>query len=451
LIVAVTAGSQSIIDNLLTDLDKILNAEIGESASQKWVSLEDGLAYQPDSNLVVISIPGEFVFREALKALESGLHVFIFSSNVSLEDEKKLKEFAVSKGLLVMGPDCGTSLISGQGIGFANAVRKGSIGAIGASGTGLQEFTCQIHNAGLGISQAIGTGTNDVSDQIGGITSFQAVEALEADPNTEVITFISKPPGEKFQHSFVKKLDQCSKPAICCYLGSEFKAEQADNVHFASTIDEAVAWARYLTSEGPAPITASLSEKELSWVEDELGKLNQNQRYLRGVFAGGTFCYQSQNVLQKMGIDVYSNGPIDPAFKLENPDQSRETSIVDMGDEYYTLGKPHPMIDGTLRIERVLRESEDPQVAVLFLDFILGYNASADPAGELLDAINQAQQSFQRRGAHLTVVASICGTENDSQDLDLQTQLLQDQGVKVFQSNSRAAYFCEEILKRLGD
>ncbi|NQS91687.1 MAG: acyl-CoA synthetase FdrA [Chloroflexi bacterium] len=451
LIVAVTAETQSIVDGILADLDKILNAEVGESSTQKWQNFEEGLEYQPDSNFVVISIPGEFVYREALKALEAGLHVFIFSSNVSLEDEKKLKDFAVSKDLLVMGPDCGTSLISGQGIGFANAVRKGSIGVIGASGTGLQEFTCQVHNAGLGISQAIGTGTNDVSDQIGGITSFQAVEALEADPATEVITFISKPPGKKFQGALIKRLNECSKPAVCCFLGSESNTDKVGNVCFASTIDEAVAWARHLTSDGPAPVVPALTEEELRWIDSELEKFSQDQRYLRGIFAGGTFCYQSQKVLQKMGLEVFSNAPLEPAYKLEDPDQSQATSIVDMGDEFYTLGKPHPMIDGSLRFERILTESHDPQVAVLFLDFILGYNASADPAGELLEAINQAQQSYQQRGAHLTVVASICGTEDDSQDLKLQTQLLRDQKVIVFQSNSRAAVFCATLLKRLGD
>ncbi len=451
LIVAVTAETQSIVDGLLADLDKILNADAGETAGQKWSSFEEGLEYQSDSNLVVISIPGEFVYREAMKALEAGLHVFIFSSNVPLEEEKKLKEFAAGKNLLVMGPDCGTSLISGKGIGFANAVRKGSIGVIGASGTGLQEFTCQIHNAGLGISQAIGTGTNDVSDQIGGITSFLAVEALEADPETKLITFISKPPGKNFQGALIKRLNECSKPAVCCFLGSETNSNQGGKIKFAGTIDEAVAWAQHITAGDPEPVEPGLTEEELSWVDAEIEKFIPEQRYLRGVFAGGTYCYQSQHVLQNMGVEVFSNAPLEADYKLEDPDQSRASTIVDMGDEHYTQGKPHPMIDGTLRKERILNESSDPQIAVLFLDFILGYNASADPAGELLDAINQAQQSFQARGAHLTVVASICGTEDDSQDLNLQTQLLRDQKVIVFQSNSRAAVFCATLLNKLGD
>ena len=450
LIVAVMAETQTLVEAVLSDLDRILNSEYGESPAKKWSNLEEGLEHQPDSNLVVISIPGEFVYREAKKALEAGLHVFIFSSNVPLEDEKKLKEFAAQKNLLVMGPDCGTSLLSGKGIGFANGVRRGPIGVIGASGTGLQEFSCQIHNAGSGISQAIGTGTNDVSDLIGGITSFLAVDALEADPATKVITFISKPPGKMVEKALINRLKKSSKPAVCCFLGSDSTTIQDGKIKISSTIDGAAAWALHYATGSPAAADISLTADDMSRVDDEVIKYSPEQRYLRGIFAGGTFCYQSQFVLQNMGVEINSNAPLNKTFKLENPDQSQASSIVDMGDEMYTQGKPHPMIDGTLRIERILRESSDPEVAILFLDFILGYNASADPAGELLDAISQAQRNVELRGSHLTVVASICGTENDVQDVELQTKLLRNQDVIVFQSNSQAAAFCGTLLNRLG-
>ena len=451
LIVGVIGETKSIVDTLLADLDQLFNAEIGEITHEKWHRFEEGLEYQPDSNLAVISIPGEFVYREALKALEAGLHVFIFSSNVPLEEEKALKEIAAEKGLLVMGPDCGTSLIAGRGIGFANAVRKGSIGVIGASGTGLQEFTCQIHNIGMGISHAIGTGTNDVSDEIGGITSFLAIETLEFDPSTDVITFISKSPGKEFQQALIKRFEVSSKPVVCCFLGAESSPEQSSKLKFASTIDDAVAWVRHLTTGDPVSGTGTLTDEELSWIGAEVGKFSEDQRYLRGIFAGGTFTYQSQKIFQAQGVEVYSNAPLKPEFRLEDPDQSIKTSIVDMGDEFYTLGRPHPMIDGTLRKERILAEGNDPQVAILFMDFILGYNSSPDPVGELLDAIGRVQQTFQQKGSHLAVVASICGTEDDAQDLNLQSQLLRDQGAYVFLSNSKASAFCAALLKRLGN
>jgi hypothetical protein len=122
-----------------------------------------------------------------------------------------------------------------------------------------------------------------------------------------------------------------------------------------------------------------------------------------------------------------------------------------MGDEYYTLGKPHPMIDGSLRRRRIRTESVDPEVAILFLDFILGYNASSDPVGELLDAIIQARQAAVNQGSHLTVIASFCGTEDDPQDLSLQAKLLKDQGAYVFNSNARAALFCAHLLTERGE
>jgi succinyl-CoA synthetase alpha subunit len=449
LIVAVIADTQEIVDEVLNDLDRRLKTIFESSPVSVWKTFDDGLAQKPNANLEVLSIPGEYVPREARKAIEAGLHVFIFSSNVSLQDELELKKLAAKKNVIVMGPDCGTSIIGGVGIGFANVVRQGSIGVIGASGTGLQEFTCQVHNAGQGISHAIGTGTNDVSDTIGGLTSFAAIDALEADTNTKVIAFVSKPPGKKVREKLIERLKNCSKPTISCFLGESHSSSPDDRLHFASTIDLAVDWALHLVDSTPFPKELKLQPEELTLVDLEAAQWTSEQQFLRGVFAGGTYCYQSQQVLRNSGLDIYSNAPLEPAFLLDNPDQSRFHSIVDMGDEYYTLGKPHPMIDGSLRNNRILAESLDPQVAVIFLDFILGYNASSDPAGELLNAISQAQQNAANRGSHLTIVASICGTDGDPQDLNLQSQMLKDQDVYVFNSNSKAALFCARLLGKV--
>jgi hypothetical protein len=251
------------------------------------------------------------------------------------------------------------------------------------------------------------------------------------------------------QEKLVEQLKNCSKSTICCFLGADHSSSPDDRLHFANTIDLAVDWALHLAGSAPPPKELELQPEELSWVDIETAKWTSEQQFLRGIFAGGTYCYQSQQILRNAGLEIYSNAPLDPSFLLEDPDQSRVHTIVDMGDEYYTLGKPHPMIDGSLRIERILSESLDPEVAVLFLDFILGYNASSDPAGELLDAISQAQQNASNRGTHLTVVSSICGTEDDPQDLSLQSRMLKDQGVYVFNSNSRAALFCAMLLGKL--
>ena len=446
LIVAVIADSQQIVDKVLGDLDLTLQAMTACAPVSLWRTFEDGLAQMPHANLVVISIPGEYAAREAQKAIEAGRNVFIFSSNVTIEQELALKRSALLKKLLVMGPDCGTSLIGGVGIGFANAVRQGAIGVIGASGTGLQEFTSQVHNVGLGISHAIGTGTHDVSDEIGGVTTFAALDALEADANTKVIAFVSKPPGQRVLARLLERLQKSQKPIVCCFLGADRTPTTSNRLHFAATIDEAVLQSIQAVGSNAARLELSLTPEELAWCEREQAGWSPEQRYVRGIFAGGTFCYQAQQILRDAGLDVYSNAPLEAKFMLAHPDRSYAHTLLDMGDEYYTLGKPHPMIDGFLRKIRIEEEGLNPQVAIILLDFILGYNASLDPVGELLDAIIQSEQAAKERGAHLTVVASVCGTEDDPQDLNLQTSMLREQGVIVFNSNARAALFCAQLL-----
>jgi succinyl-CoA synthetase alpha subunit len=448
LIVAVIAESEQIVEQVLGDLDQVLQAMRETDPVSVWRTFEDGLSQEPHANLALISIPGEYAAREAHKALNAGLNVFIFSSNVTIEEELALKRSALLKNLLVMGPDCGTSLIGGVGIGFANAVRQGSIGVIGASGTGLQEFTCQVHNAGFGISHAIGTGTHDVSDEIDGITTFAALDALEADVNTQVIAFVSKPPGKQMLARLLERLQKSRKPIVSCFLGGDRIPIASSRPDFASTIDEAVVQSIQAVGGNTTRLELSLTPEELSWCERERTAWAPEQEYIRGIFAGGTFCYQAQQILLDAGVDIHSNVPLDSELLLAHPDRSYAHTLIDMGDEYYTMGKPHPMIDGSLRKVRIREEGLDHQVAVILLDFILGYNASLDPVGELLDAIINSREAFAKRGARLTVVASVCGTEDDPQDLNFQTSMLREQGVIVFNSNARAALFCAQLLKR---
>ena len=448
LIVAVIGESAQVVDSVLGELDHALNAIEEKEPGSRIRSLEDAIAEKPYANLAVLSIPGEYVLREARKALENGLNLFIFSSNVPIEGELELKELGAEKDLLVMGPDCGTSILGGTGIGFANVVNRGSIGAIGPSGTGLQEFTCQIHNAGFGISHAIGTGSHDLSDEIGGITTLQAIEALDADAQTKVITIIAKPPGVATLARLLERIKGCSKPVVGCFLGaSKESIEEKDGITRASTIDAAVYMAIHYVTKGEKIAELELTNQERDLAASARADWTHNQRYLRGLFAGGTFCYQSQQILNDAGIVTHSNAPLDPNTKLAHPDKSFEHTLIDMGDETFTLGKPHPMIDSTMRSKRILSEGRDPSVAVLLLDFILGYNASMDPVGDLLDAILEARQMKQGQGGELTVVASICGTEKDPQELTLQVKLLREAGVIVFQSNAKASLFCCELLK----
>lgn len=448
LIVAVIAKTPEIVKAVLDDLDNALSAIDEGRPSSDFHTLEDGLAEQTLANLAVISIPGEYVFREAQKALKANLNLFIFSSNVSVEDELKLKRLAAEKKLLVMGPDCGTSILGGKGIGFANVVREGTIGAIGPSGTGLQEFTTQIHNSGYGISHAIGTGSHDLSAEIGAITTFAALEALEEDPQTEIIAIIAKPPDRKVLEHLLERTQHCTKPVIGCFLGmSDLNDLAANGIHGARNIDDAVKTAIQITSGIVDQQPVKLTRREHELAKQQRDNWSPEQRFLRGLFAGGTFCYQSQQILGEAGLTVYSNAPLDPQYKLVAREENQGHTLIDMGADEYTLGKPHPMIDSTMRNQRILAEGRDPAVAVILLDFILGFNASKDPVGDLLDSILVAKQARKEQGGELTVVASICGTDRDPQDLNLQMEMLEKAGVIVFQSNASAALFCSELIK----
>lgn len=448
LIVAVIADTPQVVNEVLDKLDEYLQGGVQSASVSNLHSFEEGLTQKPDANLVAISVPGEYAAHEAGKALESGLNVFLFSDNVTIDDELELKQFAVEKNLLVMGPDCGSSLIGGVGIGFANVVRKGSIGVISASGTGLQEFTCQVHNAGFGISHAIGTGSHDLSDKIGGLSTLTALAALEADPETKVIALISKPPGAKTLAKLSERLKTCKRPVVGCFLGIQNEIEAGASFQRARLIDDAVRLSIGQIDDKPVSSPIRFTRQELEWMDSEMASWSSGQKYIRGLFAGGTFCYQSQQIFRDAGISVYSNAPLDLKYGLADPDHSIEHTIVDMGDDHYTVGKPHPMIDGTMRKQRILAEGNDQEVAILLLDFILGYNASMDPVGELLEAIIEAKQLAEKRGGGLTVVASICGTDDDRQDLNLQTRMLKESGVIVFRSNAQATHFCGDLIKR---
>jgi FdrA protein len=444
LIVAVIAESEQFAEKALGKLDQLFEKVHADPRQIQLRTFEDGLRAKPGANLAVISVPGEFAAREAMKALEKNLNVFIFSSNVSVEDELKLKEFAMGKNLLVMGPDCGTSIIAGKGIGFANRVRKGPIGVIGPSGTGLQEFTCLIHHLGSGISHAIGTGTRDLKDVIGGLTTLTALEMLEKDKATRIVVIISKPVDNKTQARLMARLENYRKPVVACFLGSfEMPSAESSNLVFASTIDEAAE--KTILISGGVPVQES-GGLDKSLIQHEADSYAEQQKFVRGLFAGGTFCYQAQQILLYSEIDLFSNEPLEGVKNLPDPDKSTGNALLDMGNEYYTLGKPHPMIDGTMRSLRIAQEASDPETAIILLDFILGFNASNDPVGEAIDSIIAARQKAESRNRHLTFVASITGTEEDPQDLTLQRKMLEDAQVIVTHSSASAAKLCAEII-----
>jgi FdrA protein len=450
LIVAIKAESQEALASVLENIDQWLNADLGSDRTSLITTLDEAMAVQPYSNLAVISVPGLYAAREAQKALEHGLNVFLFSDNVPLESEHSIKNYAREHGLIVMGPDCGTAIIGGVGIGFANSVRQGPIGIIGASGTGIQEFTTLVHHAGSGISHAIGTGSRDLSDVIGGISLLSGLDALESDTSTKVIAILSKPPGRLALSNLVSRIIRCQKPVITCFLGLKEESPHTEiRFRTAHTLEDAASLAVEIATGKPMPRFNPNSPEFQELIQAERTSKKPEQRYIRGLFAGGTFCYQAQQILQDAGIVVHSNAPLNRNLKLVDPMRSDKHTLVDMGADEFTVGRPHPMFDSRLRCERLLFEAQDPQMAILLLDFVLGFNSSSDPAGDLVPVVSEAKREVRKRGGSLSVVASVCGTEGDPQNLRQQMKLLVDAGVVVFPSSARAARFCALLATTL--
>ncbi len=439
MIVAVAAKDAKTLDAALMETERLLSPgerRAGERSPPK--SLEEALELVPDANLAVISVPGKFAKREAMQALAKGLNVFLFSSNVSREDEVEMKKAAKASRLLVMGPDCGTSIINHKVLGFGNAIREGTIGLVSASGTGLQEVTTLIHKAGLGISHAIGTGGGDLSEEVGGTTMIQGIGLLEADKETKVIVLIAKPPAPRAAEKVLEVARRCRKPVVVNFLGGDFSPRMLGRLRTASTLDDAAKVACELAGGSRHAFSSAISEEAISAAMFERGQLANGQRYIRGLFSGGTFCYESQRVLLPIFGEVYSNAPINTRFKLPGDAPSRRHTCIDMGSEEFVEGRAHPMIDFSLRNMRILQEAGDPETAVILLDVELGYGSNPDPAGQLVPVVRKAKDLAKRAGRHLAFVGSMVGTEDDFQDLASQEKALSDAGVLIMPSNAQA-------------
>jgi len=453
LLICVNAENDEIAEKAMLQVDEVLEKvrhEISDTEDFLPKSLETALKSLPDANLVLISVAGKYAAREAMKALKKGLHVMIFSDNVSLEDEIRLKKYAQEKDLLVMGPDCGTAIINGVPLAFANVVNRGNIGIVAASGTGLQEISSVISNNGAGISQAIGTGGRDVKKEVGGIMFLAALEALNRDKNTEIIVLVSKPPAKKVIEKILKKVENTHKPVVAIFLGAEEEVFENSKVIPAKTLEEAALIADSI-----------LKGNNYNLVQDYLGKrsikmksndklftiiinLTREQKYLRGLFCGGTLCEEAQLILHNIIGNVYSNIQSNKEFLLKDPWKSIKNTLIDMGSDEFTVGRPHPMIDYSLRNRRILQEAKDPKVAVILFDVVLGYGSNMHPAEELASIIQKAHS--QSPGGEITFVCSVTGTYEDPQDKKQVVKKLEYADVCVFESNAAASEFAGKII-----
>src|SRR3990170_2862603 len=415
---------------------------MGTEANKHLLAQGDLMAAQvlPAAGWVLVSVPGRYAAGVAREALRLDKHVFLYSDNVALEDEIELKSTAAEKGRLVMGPDCGTAIINGVGLGFANKVRRGPIGLVAASGTGLQQVTARIHQLGGGITHALGTGGRDLSEPVGAVTARQGLDLLDRDPATKVIVLVSKPPARKIADELVNAARSSSKPVVVDFIGYATTRRKVDNVHFATSFDETAELAVRLAASPPN--TRPLEEFDTS-------RFAPGQRYLRGLFSGGTLAYEALLVLQDYLPRVYSNAPLDKQFRLADSLTSQEHTILDLGEDEFTVGRLHPMLDNDLRLRRLAVEAADPRVAVILIDVVLGYGAHPDPASELAPAITEVCTQVEKDGRHLQVVAVVTGTDEDPQDMPGQVQQLEAAGVKIFISNDAAARYAGRIVEKL--
>ena len=408
------------LDHAVVALDRPTTAVDG-GAEWNPRSLDTALDALPEANLALISVPGGFAAREARRALTRGLHVMIFSDNVSIDDERALKADARARGLLLMGPDCGTAVLGGIPLGFANVVPQGDIGIVSASGTGLQEVASLIARGGGGISHGIGVGGRDLSDLIGGVMTLCAIDALERDPATRHVTLISKPPGEATAKRVFERIAQSSKPFTICFLGTP-RADIADHAKLVATLREAAEDAL-----GRPPTTAF----DVDAAARAAARSRIGGDRVHGLFVGGSLCAEAQVVLRDGGTQVRSNVPISGVAELGGGHDGGHV-LIDLGADEYTVGRPHPMIDPSLRDGPLRQALADPTAAVVLLDVVIGYGAHDNPAMDVAGVVAD-------HGDRPAVVASVCGTDDDPQCYAEQVRILEEAGVIVAPSNEDAA------------
>lgn len=422
LLIVVKADDDVSATDAISKVDELLARRKSSAVSQDFRprSLSGAVKQLPEANWVQISVPGRYAAGVAREALDLGKHVFLYSDNISLEDEIALKKTAREKGLLVMGPDCGTAIINGIGLGFANRVRRGYIGVVGASGTGTQAVTSHIHYLGAGISHAIGTGGRDLKSEVGAITAHQALDMLARDDETKVIVLISKPPSPDVATQLISAALFTSKPVVIYFIGYPPPARKIGNLHFAISLSE----------------TAEIAVSQLS-VSGKWLSVNDQKGYLRGLFSGGTLAYETLLGLQASLSPIYSSTPITDYQNLEDPLRSKAHTIIDLGDEFFMVGRLHPMIDNDLRIRRMRQEAADAEVGMILFDVVLGEGSHMNPAEELIPVIKEIQSSRN----DIEFVAMVIGTDDDPQNIESQVSQLMNAGVTVFRTAAEAVEY----------
>ncbi len=433
---------------IIEEVDNQLNKkEESVSSSYRPPSLSGAVKQMPDANLVVISIPGQYAKAEVDDALDKGLHVMLFSDNVPVEDEVALKKKAVEKELLMMGPDCGTAIINGKALAFANVVKRGDIGIVGASGTGTQEVSVLVDRYGEGLSQVIGTGGRDLKSEVGGLMMLQGFKALIEDDETKVIVLISKPPAPEVAEKILELVKTTTKPVVVDFIGGDAKVIEAAGAYPCISLEDAAKKAVAL-SRGESVSDFDGFDENLESIEKEVSEkvkaLSSEQKNLRALFTGGTLADEAMKLLY--GYPIYSNIPLEEKYAIENLSGVSGHICLDLGEDQFTQGRPHPMIDPMTRTE-FFKTHVDDSVAVVLVDVVLGYGSHEDPAGEVAKSIAELNEKLSVKPVY---VASITGTYGDPQDYEKSVKSLEDLGVKVLPSNAQASRYARLIMEAMG-
>jgi FdrA protein len=433
LLVAIRAQDDSVLQVALTTTAEALAARPAASASAGDAPAPRtvGAASRSlgEGALVLLSLPGQHAFVEAVDALEAGRDVMVFSDNMPLAQEVRLKEIARERGRLVMGPDCGTAVVGGIGLGFANAVSPGPVGLVAASGTGAQQLLTLLDAAGVGVSALLGVGGRDLSTAVAGRSTLSALDALDADPNTELIVVVSKPPAAEVAEIVRAHAATLSTPVQFALLGpGRPDLTAAAEAVVTALGHEVPRWPSWRSEAAPVAAFGAL----------------------RGLYTGGTLCDEAMIIAsERLGV-IRSNIPLQPEWALPDSLHAPGHLMIDFGDDRLTSGRPHPMIDPSLRLARIAEEAADADCGVLLLDVVLGHAAHPDPAAELAPAVRAARATARTRGTELPVIMSLVGSEHDPQGTKSQAEALRDAGAEVFASNSQAVRHAISLLPHGG-
>lgn len=453
LLVVVAARTTDLADAALARLDGLLRGTAPDPGDAfRPRSIEAALRRLPGANWVAISVPGQYAASVARDALHLDRDVFLYSDNVSIDEEVDLKRLAARKGRFVLGPDCGTAILDGVGLGFANRVRRGSIGLIGASGTGLQAVSVALDRLGNGVSQMIGTGGRDLSAAVGGTTAHRALDRLADDASTAVMVLIGKRPDQAVAEGLLAHASRIDKPVVVYFQGdtgelqSDTDERAPSGCHRACSLWHAAQVAHELAAGGTsaaAPATPS--------VEPAVSPPQRRAGYLRGLFVGGTLAAETLWQLSERGTEALHSNLEGPWASLDSVLSSRNHTILDLGDDLLTRGRLHPMIDPSPQAERLRWEGTDPEVGAILLDVVLGDGGHPDPAAVLAPAVVEVLASARADGRELDVIALVIGTDDDPQGLDQQIERLSDAGASIACSVERAVSLALGASAELAD